>query len=92
MCKYVEIIEKNYFSLKEIACDIAFKEALSREDKSRLNNALRGCKLLLLVIKEGSPELYQEQKRDFDSCVEKIKTRFKPSEYDFSGSLKTLFE
>ena len=92
MCKLVEIIEKDYFVFKKLAYDIFLKEGLTDEDIRRLYNALKACKLLLIVLEEGSPNLYREQKKDFDAFIVEIKSRFKPEEYVFSGSLKSILD
>ena len=92
MCKIIEIIEINYYALRKIASEIAFNEEITNEDKGRLYNALKGCRLLLMILEEGSPELYQKCKRDYDACIEEIKGRFNPSEYGFTSGLKQFFE
>ena len=87
MCELIEVIKRNFLGLKQIAHDIAFMDEVSDYDKYRLNNALKGCTLLLIVLKDGAPNLYAELKKEFDASVTEIKDKFEPDEYGFIGSL-----
>ncbi len=90
MCNLLEVIKNNYSGLRQIAYQIALTEEISDHDKYRLNNALKGCSLLLIVLEDGAPEVYQELKKDYDAMIAEIEGRFNPSERGFMGSLCLL--
>lgn len=87
MCKLLEIIETNFKALKQIAHDIAFMDNISDYDKCRLNNAIKGCYLILIILEDGAPELYPKLKKEFDVTVMEIKDKINSSEYEFKGNL-----
>ena len=89
MSNFLEIIKADFYALKQLAYQIALIEGLSDNDKYRLNNAIKGCHLLLIVLEDGSPEVYQELQKDYDAMIAEIKGMINPSEY---GYISSLFE